>query len=153
MPAAKAQALVADLVIRDAAPLADAEALDRLARWLLRRYAPIVAADPPDGVVIVSTGADHLRGGEPAMLADIIKRLAVAGIAARAAIADSWGAAHGLARYAARPIRIAPSTSSALAIGSPCRSLRSGCQRMLSLACATWGSPACPIFSPSRERR
>src|SRR5260221_11740450 len=116
MPAAKAQALVTDLVIQDAAPLADAAALDRLALWMLRRYAPVAAADPPDGVVIDSTGADHLHGGEPAMLADMIKRLAVAGIAARTAIADSWGAAHGLARYAAQPILIAPSPSSALAL-------------------------------------
>ena len=72
-PPAKAQALVADLVIQDADPSADAEALDRLALWMLRRYAPIVAADPPDGIVIDSTGADHLHGGEAAMLATLIE--------------------------------------------------------------------------------
>jgi protein ImuB len=36
----------------------------------LRRYAPIVAADPPDGLVIDTTGADHLHGGEAAMLTE-----------------------------------------------------------------------------------
>src|ERR1700722_18070284 len=42
MPASKAQALVQGLVIQDADPAADAEALDRLAFWMLRRFAPIV---------------------------------------------------------------------------------------------------------------
>jgi protein ImuB len=44
-------------VIQDADPAADAEALERLALWMLQRFAPIVAADPPDGIVIDSTGA------------------------------------------------------------------------------------------------
>ena len=52
MPATKAQALVHGLVIQDANPIADAEALDRLAFWMLQRFAPIVTVDPPDGVVI-----------------------------------------------------------------------------------------------------
>lgn len=106
MPVTKAQVLVPDLVVRDADPAADAESLDRLAAWLLR-FAPIVASDPPDGIVIDTTGADHLHGGEPAMLDGLIGRLAMSGIVARAAIADTWGAAHALARYAARPTIIA----------------------------------------------
>jgi protein ImuB len=65
-----------------------------------------VAADLPDGVVIDSTGADHLHGGEAAMLGTLIEKLADVGICARGAIADTWGAAHALARYAARPIFI-----------------------------------------------
>jgi protein ImuB len=108
MPAAKAQALVAGLVIRDADPLGDAEALERLALWVLQRIAPVVAADHPDGIVIDSTGADHLHGGEAAMLDGLLGRLTMSGIEARAAIADTWGAAHALARFAARPTFIAP---------------------------------------------
>ena len=50
------------------------------------------------------------------MLAAMIERLTASSIAARAAIADAWGAAHALARYAARPIRIAPAGGSAGAI-------------------------------------
>src|ERR1700680_1540237 len=72
MPATKAQALVPGLIVRDADPAADAEALDRLALWALQRYAPIVAADPPDGLVIDVTGATHLHGGEDAMLKGMI---------------------------------------------------------------------------------
>jgi protein ImuB len=33
------------LIVNNADPAADAEALDRLALWALRLYAPIVAAD------------------------------------------------------------------------------------------------------------
>ncbi|HWK68268.1 MAG TPA: DNA polymerase Y family protein [Rhizobiaceae bacterium] len=108
MPVAKAQMLVPGLVIREADAAADAEALHRLAVWLLQRVAPIVATDPPDGIVIDSTGADHLHGGEQAILDALVGRLAVAGVAARAAVADSWGAAHALARYVASPLHVAP---------------------------------------------
>jgi protein ImuB len=103
MPASKAQALVQGLVIQDANPAADVEALERLAPWMLQRFAPIVAADPPAGIVIDSTGADHLHGGESATLAILVEKLASVGLRARAAIADTWGAAHALARFDARP--------------------------------------------------
>lgn len=98
MPATKAQVLVPGLEILDADPREDAAALERLALWALR-YAPIVAADAPDGIVIDSTGADHLHGGEEALLRDLLLRLEGSGIRARAAIADTWGAAHALARF------------------------------------------------------
>ena len=92
MPATKAQALVLGLIVKDAELTADAEALDRLALWALQRYSPMVAADPPDGLVIDATGAAHLYGGEAAMVEEMVARLAASGIAGRAAIADSWGA-------------------------------------------------------------
>jgi hypothetical protein len=94
MPASKAQALVQGLVIQDANPAADAEALERLALWMLQRFAPIVAADPPDGIVIDSAGADHLHGGEAATLAILVEKPAGVGLRARATIADTWGAAY-----------------------------------------------------------
>ena len=64
-----------NLVVRDAEPDADREALDRLALWALRRYAPIIAVDPPHGLVIDATGATHLHSGESAMLTDMVERL------------------------------------------------------------------------------
>jgi protein ImuB len=115
MPATKAQALVKGLIVKDAEPAADIQALERLALWALR-YAPIVAADPPDGLVIDATGAAHLHGGEDAMVKTMVERLAASGIAARAAVADSWGAAHGFARCAARPVIVVPPGESAKAI-------------------------------------
>ncbi|WP_454010761.1 Y-family DNA polymerase [Aquamicrobium terrae] len=116
MPASKAQALVPGLIVHDAEPEADVDALERLALWALRRYAPIVAADPPDGLVIDTTGADHLHGGEVAMLGEMVQRLAAARITARAAVADSWGAAHALARFGGRQTIVIPSGETAQAI-------------------------------------
>jgi len=113
MPAAKAQALVLGLIMRDADPAADEKALDRLALWALQRYAPVAAADPPDGLVIDVTGAAHLHGGEDALLTGMVARLAASCITAQAAIADSWGAAHAFARYAARPTLVIPVGESA----------------------------------------
>jgi protein ImuB len=125
MPATKAQALVRGLVIRDADPAADAAALERLALWALQRYAPIAAADPPDGLVIDVTGATHLHSGEDAMLADMIERLGAAGVVGHAAIADHWGTAHAVARYAARPaIAVPPSGSLAAITPLPIAALR-----------------------------
>ncbi len=51
-----------------------------------------------------------------AMLADMVARLKAAGLAARAAMADTWGAAHALARFAARPTLVVPAGESAAAI-------------------------------------
>jgi protein ImuB len=116
MPAAKAQALVPGLFVKDAEPAADAEALDQLALWALQCYAPVAAADPPDGLVIDTTGAAHLHGGEDAMLQGMVERLAASGIATRAALADSWGAAHAFARYGARPAIVIPAEESEKAI-------------------------------------
>src|SRR3982075_740691 len=55
MPATEAQAVVPGLIVKDAEPAADARALDRLALWALRRYAPIVAAPAPDGLGVGAT--------------------------------------------------------------------------------------------------
>jgi len=73
MPVTRAKALVPGLIVHNADPAGDAEALDRLALWALRLYAPIAAADPPDGLVIDTTGAAHLHGGEHAMLKAMIE--------------------------------------------------------------------------------
>lgn len=108
MPAAKAQVLVPGLMLRDADPVEDGVGLERLALWVLQRFAPIVAADAPDGIVIDTTGADHLHGGEQAMLDALIGKLNMSGVTARAAVADSWGAAHALARFAASRATVAP---------------------------------------------
>lgn len=124
MAASQAQALAAGLAIRAARPAADRAALERLAAWALR-YTPVAAADPPDGLVLDTTGADHLIGGEAALLADLLARCAAAGYAARAACAPTWGLAHGLARHAARSPLIVPEGGAArVAVRLPLAALR-----------------------------
>jgi protein ImuB len=118
MPLTKAHALVTDVMTMPADPAADAAALQRLALWALQHYAPIVAPDPPDGLVIDTTGADHLHGGEELMLTGLVNRLAASGIFARAAIADTWGAAHAAARFLAAPVCVIP-PGAASAVVSP----------------------------------
>lgn len=101
MPLAQAQALVPGLAIRPAEPDAEAAMLRELAGWCLR-YAPLTAPAPPDGIWLDVTGCAHLFGGETRLLRDLTGRLAGQGIAARAAVADTPGMAHALARYGAR---------------------------------------------------
>jgi len=108
MPLTKAHALLPDVLTMPSDPAADAAALRRLALWALQHYAPIVAPDPPDGLVIDTTGADHLHGGEARMLSGLVNRLAASGILARTAVADSWGAAHAAACFLADPVCIIP---------------------------------------------
>lgn len=108
MVAAKAQALVPGLIVMDADPKADAEGLDKLALWTLQRISPVVMPDPPDGLVIDTTGADHLHGGEAAMLTMLVERFSASGVEARAAVADTWGAAHAAARFVNRMTLVVP---------------------------------------------
>lgn len=108
MAVSQAQALVPDLLIHDADPPGDDDALSRLAVWALHRYSPLVAADAPDGLVLDTTGADHLHAGEQIMLAGMLTALQKAGIAARAAVAGTWGAAHALARFTPAKLTIGP---------------------------------------------
>lgn len=124
MPASKAQVMMPNLESFDLDAAGDAAALDRMALWCLR-YAPIVAADPPDGLIIDTTGADHLHGGEEAMLEGLVSRMAASGIDARVAVADTWGAAHACARFLARPTFIAPAGQApAIVRGLPIGALR-----------------------------
>ncbi len=108
MPVAQAQALVPGLTVMEAQPEDDTAALRRLAGWCLR-YAPLTAAAPPDGVWIDVTGSAHLQGGETRLLRDLVSRLLVQGFAARAAVADTPGAAHAIARFGAREVMVVPS--------------------------------------------
>jgi protein ImuB len=116
MEAVRAQALIANLVMKDADLESDNTALDKLALWALRRYSPIVASDPPDGLVMDMTGAAHLFGGEAAMLADLSSRLMKAGLSAHAAMADSWGAAHAVARSIRQQVWLIPAGESRAAL-------------------------------------
>ncbi len=105
MPLAHAQAMVPDLVVVDATPAEDAEALARLAAWCLR-LSPLTAADPPDGIWIDATGCTHLHGGERPMLALLAGNLARHRLSGRLAIADTPGAAHAMARFGTQPITV-----------------------------------------------
>lgn len=96
--AADAAAMVPELVTADADPEGEAQALAALADWCVR-YSPAVAEDGADGLYLDIAGVAHLWGGEAAMRDDLVRRLAAQGVRARAAIADTPGAAWALARF------------------------------------------------------
>lgn len=97
---ADARALLPELATRPAAPAADARALAALADWC-QRYSPWRATDGSDGLLLGTTGAAHLFGGEAGLLADLAARLARLGLTARLALADGALAAQALARHGA----------------------------------------------------
>lgn len=108
MAATHARALVADLDFRPAEPEADAALLDRLALLAVRRWTPIAAVTPPDGVWLDLTGCGHLHGGEKRFCQRLQAFCVRAGFTARVAVADTPGAAHAVARFGAAAITVVP---------------------------------------------
>jgi protein ImuB len=98
MAVADARARHPVLELGPADPQADADGLAALADWS-RRFTPLAASDPPDGLLLDVTGAAHLFGGEDALLDEIERRLAGTGFAARAAVAPGPALARALARF------------------------------------------------------
>jgi len=103
MALADARALVPGLGVAEADPVGDAKTLGQLAGWC-GRYTPwaaVEAGTPPGsgGLWLDVTGCDHLFGGEAALLDDMVRRLHRLGFAARAALADTPGAAWAWARF------------------------------------------------------
>ena len=106
-PLGDARAILPSLRSVPADPAAESRALARLAGWC-GRYSPwtapvLPAGDAPDGggsIWLDISGCAHLSGGEAALAGDLVGRLAAAGYEARAAIADTPGAAWAVCRFA-----------------------------------------------------
>jgi protein ImuB len=99
---------------------ADAHLLEAIADWC-QRYTPLVAIDPPDGILLDIGGCAHLFGGEEKLRDDLLARMMDFGFPARAAIATTIGAAWAVARFDDATI-----AGQASSIFSPCRSR--GCE-------------------------
>ncbi|WP_336489122.1 Y-family DNA polymerase [Methylobacterium nigriterrae] len=95
---ADARACIPDLQAFDHDPAADAALLGRMAASC-ERWTPLVALDPPDGLILDVTGCDHLAGGEAALRGESLDRFRRAGFATRATIAGTPDAARALARF------------------------------------------------------
>lgn len=104
-----ARAMLPGIQVHEADLRRDRISLKKLADWC-GRYSPWTcpeSEDPDeDGIFIDITGADHLFGGEQALLDDLVRRLSGFGVTARAAVADTPGAAHALARYGGLPAQM-----------------------------------------------
>jgi len=98
MAAADAKAITTSLQVLDYIPGKEAKLLRQLGFWCIR-YTPIVAIDQPDGLVLDISGCAHLWDGERGYLKEIVNKLRASGYDARAAIADTIGAAWAVARF------------------------------------------------------
>lgn len=148
---ADAQAIMPDLALRPANPADEARALHALALWT-RRYTPLTAADPPDGLLLDITGCDHLLGDEAALLRDALARLRHTGFAAQGAVAGPlpllppWPApgrttrSSSLAQKQQRPARC----RSARRCACPCRCWKTW---------RGWGCAASATWRPCRGDR
>ena len=91
------RALCSGLLVEQAGIGADVKALERLMLWA-RCWCPWTTVDGTAGIVMDTTGSDHLWGGEAAMLRDIEERLTGLGFSCRLAAAPTHGAAWALSR-------------------------------------------------------
>ncbi len=79
-------------------PEADEKLLSKLAKWCFR-YSPTIATDPPDGLILDTSGCTHLWGGELPYIESVSGRLQKGGYRVRAAMADTMSTARAVARY------------------------------------------------------
>ncbi len=94
-----AKARAPNLRHQDIDRVADARALEALAKWMIR-FAPLVAIDARDGVMLETTGCDHLYGDEAAMLREVANILEREQIPHRIGLASTQVAASALAHGA-----------------------------------------------------
>jgi protein ImuB len=95
---ADARARVPQMRVADHVPEDDLALLERLADWA-DRYTPVLALDPPEGLVLEIGGSSHLFGGEARLRDDLALRLARMGLSSRSAIAGTAAAARAIARF------------------------------------------------------
>lgn len=97
LPLANARAICPDVQVFDADETADAKLLEAIADWC-DRFTPLVALDPPHGLLLDISGCAHLFGGEAAMLRNVCASLARQGFIVNAAIASTPVCARTVAR-------------------------------------------------------
>ncbi|MDE1968683.1 MAG: DNA polymerase Y family protein, partial [Alphaproteobacteria bacterium] len=119
---ADARGRAGDLAVASFDAMAVTRVLDGIAQWCVR-YTPATAPVGGDGVFLDLTGGAPLFGGETALLADLVARLARQGFMAHGAVAGTPGAAWALAHFAPGTVA-APATERAALTGLPIEALR-----------------------------
>lgn len=114
MALADCRAIVPDLEVVDYDPARAPKLLHALAEWCIR-FTPVVAVDPPDGLILDATGCTHLWGSERGYVNDLLKRFKTFGYEVQIGMADTIGTAWAVSRFG-DSITIVPSGSDANAI-------------------------------------
>lgn len=117
------RALCPDLKVEFADIGGDRRALEKLMHWC-RRWCPWTAVDGTAGLVMDTTGSDHLFGGEAQMMRDIEEKLSHLGLSANLAAAPTHGAAWALSRFGGVRDICAPETLPVHMAPLPVRALR-----------------------------
>jgi protein ImuB len=98
MVVADARAIISSLQVLDDNAVRSEKLLKAIAEWCIR-FTPVVALDPPDGIILDATGCAHLWGGEKFYLENIVNRLKKNGYHVNASMAGTVGTAWAMARY------------------------------------------------------
>jgi protein ImuB len=123
MPLAEARSL-APIHFEQHDPLADQTALLKLAE-LCEQFSPIVGMEPPDNLCLDVTGIGSLFGGEEALARQVMQAFQQQGLVIQLALADTLGAAWGMAHFGKEFPQIVPPGESAKALaGLPIAALR-----------------------------
>ncbi|MCQ6961392.1 Y-family DNA polymerase [Mucilaginibacter aquariorum] len=123
MTAADAKAITTNLQVVDHLPGKEAKLLRQLGLWCIR-YTPIVAVDLPDSLILDISGCAHLWSSERGYLKEIVNKLRSSGYDARAAIADTIGAAWANSHYGKTTPIIASGTQANALLNLPPIALR-----------------------------
>jgi protein ImuB len=110
---ADAQAIAPTVQARSEDTIAEAARLEALGLWALR-FTPLVALDPPQGLLLDITGVEALFGGEAALLDRAVAGLAKLGHRAGAAVAGTASLAAALAAFA--PGKLVPAGQESAAL-------------------------------------
>ena len=152
-----ARARVPGLTVFGHDPAADRRLLERLAAGALR-YTPMVALDPPDGLVLDISGCHHPFGGEQGLAEDAGRRLEAAGMTSRMALAGTSAAARALARYPrthedeAAAIRALPVAALELEDDSSLALMRAGLKTVGDMAARPMAGLAARFGGPAVDR-
>ncbi len=98
-PLANVRAICPDVQVCDADAAADRALLEAIADWC-DRFTPLVALDPPHGLLLDISGCAHLFGGEATMLGGVCSSLDRYGFAVNGAVAGTPACARTLSRAA-----------------------------------------------------
>jgi protein ImuB len=126
MPVAEALTLDSRLHVQQVNTEADMQALGLLAEWA-GRFSPIVALEGADrryALLLDITGCATCFSGEDKLLERSVRELREQGWNARVAVADTVGAAWGLAHYGATPIWAPPGQTESALLPLPVAALR-----------------------------
>ncbi|MFN4088559.1 MAG: Y-family DNA polymerase [Alphaproteobacteria bacterium] len=129
---ADARARIPDLAAVPADRGADATLLRHLAD-ACDRYTPLVACDPPDGLVLDVTGCAHLFGGEAALRDAARTEMRHCGLTVRAALAGTPHTARAVARFG-RPAVVPPGREEAAARPLPVAALEADTDTLRAVA-------------------